>query len=259
MLRSLIVLLLGAALALGANVKLYLKDGSFHIVREYKVEEDRIRFYSVERSEWEEIPVDLVDLKRTESEVKARAEEARANAVIIDEENRAEREAARELSRVPYQPGAYWINGKELTALKQAESKVNNNKTRSILKVLAPAPIVSGKANVELEGATSAFVVNTDRPEFYFRLAAEERFGLFKLKPEKGIRIVQKWTINPVTKEIMEEQDQVEVFRQQAYEGLYKIWPEKPLEPGEYALVEYTEGKANIQIWDFTYKPAPKN
>ena len=36
-------------------------------------------------------------------------------------------------------------------------------------------------------------------------------------------------------------------------EGLYKIWPEKHLTPGQYAVVEYTEGKVNIQIWDFAY------
>ena len=56
----------------------------------------------------------------------------------------------------------------------------------------------------------------------------------------------------PVTDEIVEDTDIVETFKQQLAEGLYKIWPTKPLEPGEYALVEYTEGKANIQVWDFS-------
>ena len=59
------ILLALAALALtawAANLKLYLKDGSYHIVREYQVQPDRVRYYSVERSEWEEIPLDLVDL-----------------------------------------------------------------------------------------------------------------------------------------------------------------------------------------------------
>jgi hypothetical protein len=32
---------------------------------------------------------------------------------------------------------------------------------------------------------------------------------------------------------------------------LYKIWPEHDLEPGEYALVQYTETKVNVQVWDF--------
>ena len=28
------------------------------------------------------------------------------------------------------------------------------------------------------------------------------------------------------------------------------------LTPGEYAVVEYTDGKVNIQTWDFAYKTA---
>ena len=58
--------------------------------------------------------------------------------------------------------------------------------------------------------------------------------------------------IIPVSKEVVEEADNVEIFRKQLGDGLYKIWPTKPLAPGEYAVVEYTEGKGNIQIWDFS-------
>ena len=56
----------------------------------------------------------------------------------------------------------------------------------------------------------------------------------------------------PVSNEIVEETDIVETFKQQIAEGLYKIWPTKPLEPGEYAVIEYTEGKGNVQVWDFS-------
>ena len=38
---------------------------------------------------------------------------------------------------------------------------------------------------------------------------------------------------------------------------LYRIWPEKPLEPGEYAVMEYTDGKLNMQVWDVAYGGAP--
>ena len=58
----------------------------------------------------------------------------------------------------------------------------------------------------------------------------------------------------PVSNEIVEDADNVETFKQQLAEGLYKIWPTKPLDPGEYAVVEYTEGKANIQVWDFSIR-----
>jgi hypothetical protein len=98
--------------------------------------------------------------------------------------------------------------------------------------------------------------VTSERPEFYIRLAAEERFGLVRMGGKKGARVVQKWTIVPITKEIVEEQDEVEIFRKQVDEGLYKIWPTEPLRPGEYAVIEYTEGKGNVQTWDFAYRPA---
>ncbi len=254
--RRAAILLLAACAALAANIKLYLKDGGHHMVREYKVVDDRVRFYSIERSDWEEIPLDLVDLKRTEGEIKSRQSAVSDEAKVIEEEDNAEREARRQASRVPYEPGAYWIDGKDVKPLKQAESKVSNNKRRSVLARVMPIPIVAGKANVELDGEASAFVVTGDTPEFYFRLHTEERFGILKLKPAKGVRIVQVWSIVPVTKEIVEEHELIPVFRQQVHEGLYKIWPEKPLAPGEYAVMEYTEGKANIQVWDFAYRPA---
>jgi hypothetical protein len=53
----------------------------------------------------------------------------------------------------------------------------------------------------------------------------------------------------------VEEPEMVETFRQQVGDGLYKIWPEKPLLAGQYAVVEYTEGKVNMKIWDFAYAP----
>ena len=54
---------------------------------------------------------------------------------------------------------------------------------------------------------------------------------------------------------ILRDQDEVESFRQQIADGLYKIWPREPLAPGEYALVEFTEGKGGTQVWDFAWRP----
>jgi len=49
-----------------------------------------------------------------------------------------------------------------------------------------------------------------------------------------------------------EKFDKVESFKKQEGDLLYRIWPEKPLAPGEYALIQYSEGKLDPQIWDFT-------
>src|SRR5688572_19310379 len=88
-----------------ARIKLYLKDGSFHIASEYKVEGDRLRFYSIERSDWEEIPLELVDLKKTEAEIQSRAATEREEAKAIAAEEKAERDQRREIARIPEEPG----------------------------------------------------------------------------------------------------------------------------------------------------------
>src|ERR1700692_1755733 len=98
--------------AFAANVKLYLKDGGFHLVREYKVETDRVRYYSVERSQWEEMPVDLVDLKRTESEVADRKSQLAADDKVVAEEEQAKREIRAETAQIPQDPGVYYVENK---------------------------------------------------------------------------------------------------------------------------------------------------
>ncbi len=251
MFRLLIAFLVCSALLLAANVRLYLKDGTYQLVREYKVAGDRVRYYSVERSDWEEIPVRLVDLQRTEAENKAREESIRKDAEQLAAEEKFERAQREEVERIPMEVGVYLVAGNDLQTIKQAESKAVSNKGRSVLKAVAPIPIVSGKATIEIDGEHSSNVTSNPRPEFYIRLANEERFGIIKLAPKKGARIVQKWTIVPVTKEIVEDQENVPIFRKQVGDGLYKIWPEQPLSSGEYAVAEYTEGKGNIQTWDF--------
>src|SRR5512147_1823460 len=85
--------------ASAANQKLYLKDGSYQIVREYKVLSDRVSFYSVERSEWEEIPLNLVDLKRTESEFKQEQAVIEEEAKVLTAEDKAERQQREEVDR----------------------------------------------------------------------------------------------------------------------------------------------------------------
>lgn len=245
-----------AVAALAANVKLYLNDGSYQLVREYQVKADRVRFYSVERSQWEEIPLSLVDIKRTEGEIAARKAALEEEAKVLSAEDKVEREMEEEVARVPQNPGVYYMAGKEAKALKLAESSVRSSKGRSILKVMSPIPVVSGKATVELQGEHASTVLDRNQ-EFYIRLSDQERFGIFKLTPQKGVRIVEKVTIIPVTKEMVEEPVEVEIFRKQVGgQELYKIWPQKPLEPGEYAVVQYTQGKLNPQIWDFSCQPA---
>jgi hypothetical protein len=256
--RLVAILLLFAAALWGANVKLYLKDGDYQLVREYEVLSDRVRYYSVERSDWEELPLELVDLARTKKEAEvveaARAAEAKAE----EEESEAIRAERREIRSVPQEPGVYLIGEGKLTALKQADVIIASDKKRTILKVITPIPIVPGKSTAEIEGETSAFRVPGNRPEFYFRLSKPQRLAIVQLQKKKNARLVENITILPVANEAYEEQKQVATFKRQVGDDLFRIWPEEPLPPGEYALVEYTEGAMNLQVWDFGVGPAGK-
>ncbi len=251
-----LAILLLAAAAWAANVKLYLKDGTYQLVREYQVQTDRVRYFSVERGEWEEIPLDLVDLKHTQTEAAAREEQITRDTKDLESEAKAEHEFERERRRIPQDPGVYWLEGEKAKVIPAAESAVRTNKGRAVLAKLAPIPMVSGKGTLELQGEHSPNVFTDPEQEFYIQLSETERFGLFKMTPGKGgVRIVENLTFMPITKEVVEEPVTVESFQKQLdASGLYKIWPREPLPPGEYAVMQYTEGKLNVQVWDFAIK-----
>jgi hypothetical protein len=252
--KLLLLLAILVCAAWAANVKLYLQDGTFHVVREYQVLSDRVHYYSVERGDWEDIPLTLVDLKRTESEAAARKTQIDEDARSMAEEEKAAREFEREKSRIPQDPGVYWLEGKETRVMKQADSTLHTNKGQSILKALSPIPVVTGRATLELKGTAAATVFTNPEQEFYIQLSSIERYGIAKLTPKGQVRIVANVTKMPVTDEIFEEPVMVAVIKQQLDNGLYKIWPKEKLPPGEYAVIEYTEGKLNFQIWDFAIR-----
>jgi hypothetical protein len=252
--KLLLALAILACAAWAANLKLYMKDGSYHIVREYQVQPDRVHFYSVERSGWEDVPLDLVDLKRTRSEAAEREASLAEDAKVVALEEKAERDLAKEKTRIPQDPGAYWLLGNQAQVMKLAESSINTNKGRAILKKLSPLPVFNGKATLEIGGAHSLNVFTDPEQEFYLQLSDLERFGIAKLTVKGAVRIVEKVTTLAVVNEVVEEPTMVEILKKELASGLYKIWPKEKLEPGEYALVEYTENKLNIQVWDFAIK-----
>jgi hypothetical protein len=256
MLSRLAMWLALAAVAFGATTRLYLKNGEYQLVREYQVLEDRVRYYSSERADWEELPLELVDLDRTKKEAAERKAAAEEQEKAQAEEDAAVHEAKQKVTEIPDAPGVYYINGEKLDTLKPAEIEIVTDKTRTVLKMLAPIPIVAGKATVETKGETAAFRVIGNEPEFFFRLTDYHRFGIVKLTRKKNARVVETVAILPGTNENVEQQKQVDTFKKQEGEILYKIWPEKPLDPGEYALIEYVDGEVSLQIWDFGVGPA---
>ena len=252
-LRAAAFLLLASAVASAAD-RLYLKDGTYQLTNQYEVKTDRVRYYSTERGEWEEIPLEMVDLNRTKGEVAERKSQLAADAKAEAEERAAEKLEKKQIASIPTQPGAYYIRGDAMDPVKQAESKIVNNKRRAVLRALSPIPTVPGKSTVELDGEHAPLHLSDPRPEFYFRLSDYEGVDIVKLTPKKSVRVVENVSIIQLKGDrlVDEKFDKIESFKKQEGDLLFRIWPEKPLDPGEYALIQYAEGKLNPQIWDFT-------
>jgi hypothetical protein len=252
--RLLLLLCLFALSASAAQYRLYLKEGGFHSVREHQVLADRVRYYSTERGDWEEIPTEMVDLKKTEKELAARSELLAEEKKLSNEEIAAEREMRRIIASIPEDPGVFYLTAEnKMARIKIAESTIVTDKKRQILKLLSPVPLVAGKSTIELAGEKSANSFSEKRPEFYMRLSKPQQFALVQLTPtKKGARMVETVQVLPVAKDQkFEERKELEIFRQQLGEGLFKLWPQNDLAPGEYAWIEFTEGEVNLQIWDF--------
>jgi hypothetical protein len=254
--RTILLLFLTVVALLGqAAIKLYLKDGGYHLVREYQVLSDRVRYYSTERSDWEEIPLALVDLSKTEAVHKRIEDSAKTEQKMEDDETKLARAQKRQIASVPQDAGAYYIQNDLPRTLVQADYKVVTDKKRQMLKYLSPIPLIPGRASVVVKGAHAQFVVTEDRPQFFFRLAKVESFGIVKLTAKKDARIVENISITPAINQNVEEQNEIPTFQQDVADQLYKVWPEKALEAGEYALIEYTQGEVQLMIWDFSYYP----
>jgi hypothetical protein len=257
--RTVLLLLLCATLLLGDTFKLYLKEGGYHAVREYSVQGERVHYFSTERGEWEDIPLELVDLDKTEKERKSKDSEVSREAKEESEEAKALREERKEIAAIPADPGAYFKVGKKIDTLLTADYQVVTNKKRKTLQILSPIPLVNGKASVVIKGERASYVINEARPNFYLRMDEQKRFGIITLAPKKGMRVVENISVMPVANMASEERNQMDTFEQDLGNGLFKVWPEKDLAPGEYALVEFADkGDINdveLVIWDFAIVP----
>lgn len=249
---TLLVLFLATVMLTAANLKLYTTDGEYQIVREYQVVGDRVRFYSVDRSDWEEVPASMIDLKRTSAE--AATQQAATDKVTkeFDEEAEAAKAEREELAKIPQDSGVYRIEDGKLRTFKVADFTIRTKKGNTALRVLTPLPIIAGISTVELTGEHSDNVVHEERPEFYFQLDKEESFGIVKLSAKKDARIVETVETAPISKEYVETRDLVQTFSKQLPgDNFYKIWPQEALPPGEYALMEFVDTQVDLRVWDF--------
>lgn len=251
--------ILAASAAYAGNIKLYLKDGTAQLVREYQVQSDRVRFYSVELQQWDELPLDLVDMKRTERE-EPRTTPSENDLKIDAAKNEDEIALAEETARIPEEPGVHYFSGDRLVAIPSAQSGLSQTKVRNPLKVFSPNRGAPAKVTITLAGEHSANIVRDASPKLYVQLSKEGNFALVRLPPAKGARMVETLSVAPGSNEILGGEFEGVPFHRSpmARDALYRISPSKPLEPGEYAVVEYTPSTTEVTVWDFAVGPAPK-
>jgi hypothetical protein len=250
--------------AWAATIKLCMKDGSYQMVSSYEVQGDRVRYFSIERSEWEEVPTSLVDFeatKRAQDEAKAAEKKHLEAAKAIDQERFYKRpDQGMEVApgiRLPGDDGIFTIEGRRLVRLAQSEGELVTDKKRAAMMLAVPLPVMKARSLVVLEGAKAAIRLNDPLPVFYVQSGEDlgAKLELVRLKPGKESRVVEDVEASRgKNSKTTEERTMVSLERKQVAPNVYALKPLQPLEAGEYALGELVGDKLSLDVWDFGYE-----
>jgi hypothetical protein len=264
--------------------RLILKDGSFQSITKYEIHGDRVRYFSAERGEWEEVPKSLIDWDATKKYEEGRLSEAPApEAAELDKEIEAERKAAEARSpqvapglRLPDDTGVFLLdtyqNQPQLDEIEQSGSDLNRNTASNILHS-AINPLAGAKQTVELPEAHAKVQSHTAIPSLYANLdsgkgapasaqAADEpplspadRFKIIRLEVKGGKRIAGSVKIG-VTGKTKTDERFVPSTVTPMTGGWVKVTPIDPLPNGEYAFAEMlAKDGMNVYVWDFGVNP----
>lgn len=185
-----LVLLLSAA-CLGAsaqapNQRLVLKDGTYQVVTKYQKVGDRVRYYSAERGQWEELPASLVDWAATEAWVRDHKPGAEPvspavpEAAAIDKEEQHARARTPDVSpglRLPDQDGIWALDTfrdqPELVALAQNSASVDRQTGHNVLRATLN-PLGGIQQSVQIPGAESKVKLHVNDPAFYVSIVGSD-------------------------------------------------------------------------------------
>jgi len=281
--------LLSAARAQIIGHRLILKDGSYQSITKYEIHGDRIRYFSAERGEWEEVPKALVDWEATAKFEEGHREGKPApEAVELDKELEAERQAEQARSpevapglRLPDESGIFLLdtfeNQPQLAELEQSGGDLDKNTKANILHTVIN-PLAGAKETIELVGAHAKIQAHTSTPSLYLNvdsgqgapaiagsgeaapLAPSERFKIIRVQSKGGKRTAGAIQIT-VTGKMKADERLVATTCTAITGGWIKLAPTEPLAEGEYAVAEML-GKdgMNLYVWDFGVNPrAPAN
>ncbi len=256
--------------------KLFLTDGTFQLVRSWERNGERVRFYSIERSAWEEIPASMVDFAATEkaaADAAKELEETRDKLKDIKQTEMAQEldvDASIEIAPgmfLPEEDGLFILqcqpddpqNPRPATArcvvvtLSQISTETKVDKKQLLKQIFSPIPIVPGKHRISAAGKAAEIRLNTTQPEFYIRTAdlREPEMELIRATV-KGDKRELDVILTNIAGEQRNEYQGVSVQRWQVARGVFRITLGESLAPGEYALAEFLPGEGiNLYVWDF--------
>jgi len=258
--------------------KLMLKDGNFQLVREYERKGDRVRYFSLERGTWEEIPAAMVDWDAT---AKVQADSEKSSETLLSKIHAQEEatkietvldvDASLQVAPGVFLPpgeGMFAIEGRSVTPLEQVGSQVKTDKKTFLKQVLSPIPIVPGKRNIELLGPKAKVRISSNAPEFYLREAPPDPDRVSSLYrssrpgesgPEvelvratvKGNKRLLESIRSMFGQDIGAERKSIAIQRWEIAATIYRFTLGEALPPGEYALAEILPDGMNLFVWDF--------
>lgn len=254
------------AVPLPKGKKLILTDGSFQVVREYHREGDRVRYYSLERSAWEEMPATLVDwtaTQKAEDELNAQQEKLSKQ---IAESEKAARFADLNVDTsfevrpgvfLPDAAGFYAIDGNRVAVMQQEKAEVHTDKGRAVAKIVTGMPLISGKQDMEIPGKQAKLRIHTGDAEFYFRTADQREPHLTLLRATvKGEKRALEAIITNIAGQQKIKGREVSLLQWDAARGLYRFTVDQALDSGEYAIIETTQTEGqSMFVWTFGVDP----
>jgi hypothetical protein len=282
-----------ASLAQNQARRLILKDGSYQSVTKYEVHGDRVRYFSAERGEWEEVPNSLIDWEATQKFEQGRQSGKLAPEAVeldkeIDSERKTEQARAPEVApglRLPDEGGIFVLdtyqNQPQLAELQQSGGELGNNTKSNILRA-AINPLAGAKQTIELREAHAKIQSHTAVPSLYINiningsddlkagaetkvaaasrgtapLPLAERFKIIRMESRGGKRVAGSVKVAVTGKTKTDERFVASTVTMMTG-GWLKLTPTEPLATGEYAVAEMMgkEGM-NLYVWDFGVNPA---
>jgi hypothetical protein len=270
--------------------RLILKDGSYQSVTKYEIRGDRVRYFSAERGEWEEVPNALIDWDATNKFEQGRQDsKLDPEAAALDKELEAERKATQARSpevaprlHLPDEGGIFLLdtyqNQPQLAELQQSGGDVDKNTKSNILRA-AINPLAGAKQTIELPGAHAKIQSHTAVPSLYINIEANEaaatvqavtgqpppppsteRFKIIRIDVKGSKRVAGALKV-AVTGKVKTDERFVAATATAMTGGWLKLTPTDPLTDGEYAVAELLGKEGiNLYVWDFGVNPsAPAN